>query len=106
MIKVLKVIIFFAISEGVNASIYLFIVIDITLMFINFEIVNVSFSTLIIFFIKFSKSSDLFKFFKNFVAFDLNLKLFNFKAGSLKDICKEIFVIINIKCLFECYFLI
>ena len=102
----MKVIIFFAISEDVNASIYLFIVIDITLIFIDFEIVNASFSTLIIFFIKFSKSNDLFKFFKNFVAFNLNLKLFNFKAGSLEDICKEIFVIINIEYLFKCYFLI
>ena len=75
-------------------------------MFINFKIINASFSTLIIFFIKFSKSNNLFKFFKNFIAFDSNFKLFNFKANFFKDVYKKIFMIVDIKCLFECCFLI
>ena len=72
-------------------------------MFINFEIVNASFSTLIISLIKFSKSNNSFKFFKNFVAFDSNFKLFNFKTNFSENVYKKIFVIVDIKCLFKCY---
>ena len=106
MIEISRVIILFAIFENVNASIYLFIVIDIMLMFINFEIVNASFSTFMISFIKFSKLNDFFKFFKNFVIFNSNFELFDFKTSFFKGVYKEIFVIIDIKCLFEYCFLI
>ena len=103
MIKISKIVIFFAIFKSVNASIYLLIMIDITLIFIDFKIVNASFSTLIIFLIKFSKSNNSFKFFKNFIIFNSNLELFNFKTNFLKNVYKKIFVIIDIKCLFKCY---
>ena len=103
MIKISKIIVFFAIFENIDASIYLFIMIDMTLMFIDFEIVNASFSTLMISFVKFAKLNDFFKFFKNFVVFNLNVKLFNFKANSLEDVYKKVFIIIDIKCLFKCY---
>ena len=105
MIEISKVIVFSAISENVDASIYLFVIIDITLMFIDFEIVNVLFSTFMIFFAKFSKLNDFFKFFKNFIVFNSNLELFDFKTNSLKNVCKKKFVIIDIKCLFKCCFL-
>ena len=75
------------------------------LMFIDFEIVNASFSTFMIFFAKILKLNDFFKFFKIFVAFNSNFKLFNFKASFFENVYKEIFVIIDIECLFECYFL-
>ena len=75
-------------------------------MFINFEIINASFPTFMIFFIKFSRLNDPFKFFKNFITFNSNFELFNFKTNSFEDIYKKKFMIIDIKCLFECYFLI
>ena len=106
MIEISRVIIFFAIFENNNALIYLFIIIDITLIFINFEIVNASFLTFIISLINLLKSNDSFKFFKNFVTFDSNLELLNFKTSFFEDIYKEIFVIIDIKCLFKYYSLI
>ena len=95
--------------ENINVSIYLFIMIDITLMFINVEIINASFSTFIIFLIKFSKSSDFFKFFKNLIIFDLNsesfdfkIELFDFKTNFFENVYENFFVIIeNIKCLLE-----
>ena len=104
MIEISKIIVFFAIFKNVNTSFCLFIIIDITLMFINFEIINASFLTFIIFFIKFSKLSDFFRFFKNFIVFDLNFELFNFKAGFFESVCKKNFMIIDIKYLFKCCF--
>ena len=75
-------------------------------MFINFEIVNALFSTFMIFFIKFSGLNDFFKFFKIFIAFDLSFKLFDFKTSFFENVYKKNFIIVNIKCLFKCYFLI
>ena len=103
MIKVSRIIVFFAIFKSVNASIYLFIIINITLIFINFEVVNALFSTLIIFFIKILKLNDFFKFFKNFIAFNSNFKLFNFDISFFESVYKKKFMIIDIKCLFKCY---